>query len=383
MLGKMLNIPSTIDDPSYRYQMPRLELKIEGKGNGIKTNIVNLFDVAKALRVPTEYPLKFLGHEVGTLTLYKENKNDITSIINGAFNEEELRKHLDKFIEKYVLCPNCKLPEMVLRVRKNMVCGSCNSCGAKPVLDNIHKLTAFILKNPPTGVKIDIKESEKDKNKKDAKTVVKEEKANKGEKTKDDKKKKNGREKSPPEEKGSSSTSKPTFSMENLDVFIQRMKDEYSQFKDLATFDDKKDEITKLIQVAKVFKIPPSHKEKITYVVFNGIFSVNIAKEVQKNKPILEEFYEALEFSNQELDLLSNLQNFLYAKNKDVQWDKYIPTLLKLFYDDDLLTEEFILDWADNKYEEQLKADFRYSKEIDDQFKAAAQQFIEWLRTSE
>jgi len=146
MLGKMLNIPSTIDDPSYRYQMPRLELKIEGKGNGIKTNIVNLFDVAKALRVPTEYPLKFLGHEVGTLTLYKENKNDITSIINGAFNEEELRKHLDKFIEKYVLCPNCKLPEMVLRVRKNMVCGSCNSCGAKPVLDNIHKLTAFILK---------------------------------------------------------------------------------------------------------------------------------------------------------------------------------------------------------------------------------------------
>jgi len=171
--------------------------------------------------------------------------------------------------------------------------------------------------------------------------------------------------------------------LESLDVFIQRMKDEYSQFKDLATFDDKKDEITKLIQVAKVFKIPPSHKEKITYVVFNGIFSVNIAKEVQKNKPILEEFYEALEFTNQELDLLATLQNFLYAKNKDVQWDKYIPTLLKLFYDEDLLTEDFILDWADNKYEEQLKADFRYSKEIDDQFKAAASQFVEWLRTSE
>ena len=28
-------------------------LKIEGKGNGIKTNIVNLGDVAKSLRVPT------------------------------------------------------------------------------------------------------------------------------------------------------------------------------------------------------------------------------------------------------------------------------------------------------------------------------------------
>lgn len=46
----MLNIPSTINDPNYRYKMPRLNLKIESKGNGIKTNIVNLPDVAKHLQ---------------------------------------------------------------------------------------------------------------------------------------------------------------------------------------------------------------------------------------------------------------------------------------------------------------------------------------------
>lgn len=33
--------------------MPKLILKIEGSGIGIKTNIVNLHDVAKHLRVPT------------------------------------------------------------------------------------------------------------------------------------------------------------------------------------------------------------------------------------------------------------------------------------------------------------------------------------------
>jgi len=130
--------------------MPGLILKIEGYGNGIKTNIVNLVDIAKALRVPNEYPLRFLGHEVGTLVHYKENKNEITSIINGNFDESELRKHLDKFIEKYVLCPKCKLPEMIMKVKKGSVCGSCNSCGEKPVLDNIHKLATFIVKNPPT-----------------------------------------------------------------------------------------------------------------------------------------------------------------------------------------------------------------------------------------
>lgn len=90
-----------------RYKMPRMLLKIEGKGNGIKTNVVNLSDVSKALRVPTECkrqrkkererslishacsfnldPLKFMGFEFGSLIIYKEKGNDITTIINGAF----------------------------------------------------------------------------------------------------------------------------------------------------------------------------------------------------------------------------------------------------------------------------------------------------------
>ena len=46
----MLNIPSTVNDPNYRYRMPKMQLKIESKGNGIKTNIINLADVAKHVR---------------------------------------------------------------------------------------------------------------------------------------------------------------------------------------------------------------------------------------------------------------------------------------------------------------------------------------------
>ena len=38
----MLNIPSTVNDPKYRYRYPKMQVKIESKGNGIKTNIVNL-----------------------------------------------------------------------------------------------------------------------------------------------------------------------------------------------------------------------------------------------------------------------------------------------------------------------------------------------------
>ena len=80
---KMLNIPSYVEDLAYRYKMPKMVLKIEGKGNGIKTNIVNLGDVAKSLRVPTQYPLKYLGHEFGCISEYK-NKTVETCILNGA-----------------------------------------------------------------------------------------------------------------------------------------------------------------------------------------------------------------------------------------------------------------------------------------------------------
>lgn len=84
----MVNIPTYIEDPNYRYKMARIQYKIEGKGNGIKTNIVNLIQIAKDLRVRTEYPLKFMGYELGSQTTYTVKGNEINSIINGAFHEE-------------------------------------------------------------------------------------------------------------------------------------------------------------------------------------------------------------------------------------------------------------------------------------------------------
>jgi translation initiation factor 5 len=81
----MINIPSYIEDPAYRYKMARIVHKIEGKGNGIKTNLVNLVEIARDLRVRSEYPLKFMGYEKGSQTKYTVNKNEVQSIINGAF----------------------------------------------------------------------------------------------------------------------------------------------------------------------------------------------------------------------------------------------------------------------------------------------------------
>ena len=52
MLRRLADILQDEKDPFYRYKMERLQSKIEGKGNGIKTVIVNLSSVAQSLSRP-------------------------------------------------------------------------------------------------------------------------------------------------------------------------------------------------------------------------------------------------------------------------------------------------------------------------------------------
>jgi hypothetical protein len=68
ILNKMqtfVTIPSGIKDPTYRYKMPKMNLKEESRLNGVKTNIVNIEEVALALRVPSISIMKFMSSELG------------------------------------------------------------------------------------------------------------------------------------------------------------------------------------------------------------------------------------------------------------------------------------------------------------------------------
>eukprot|EP00121_Abeoforma_whisleri_P000502 Awhi_evm1s438 len=46
-----VNINCNVKDEFYRYKMPRLNTKVEGRGNGIKTVLVNMSEVSRALSV--------------------------------------------------------------------------------------------------------------------------------------------------------------------------------------------------------------------------------------------------------------------------------------------------------------------------------------------
>lgn len=122
--------------------------KIEGKGNGIKTVIPNMVDIAKALARPPTYPTKYFGCELGAQTTFDE-KNE-RYIVNGAHDASRLRELLTTFIDKFVLCPACKNPETELYItKKEVIYRDCKACGHREDVDMKHKLTTFILRNPP------------------------------------------------------------------------------------------------------------------------------------------------------------------------------------------------------------------------------------------
>lgn len=144
-----LNINREVEDTFYRYKMPKLSAKVEGKGNGIKTVIVNVTDIAKALSRKPIYVTKFFGCELGA-QIYVDEKNE-RYIVNGAHEAAKLQELLHGFIKKFVLCQSCANPETIMHVQRKSgtVSTSCKACGAVGHLDVTHRLTQFIVKNPP------------------------------------------------------------------------------------------------------------------------------------------------------------------------------------------------------------------------------------------
>ncbi|XP_065562551.1 eukaryotic translation initiation factor 5-like [Artemia franciscana] len=89
------------------------------------------------------------GCELGAQTQF-DPKND-RYIVNAAHDASKLQDLLNGFNSRFVLCPQCENPETVLscNAKKQTISQSCKACGHQGLLETRHKLTTYILKNPP------------------------------------------------------------------------------------------------------------------------------------------------------------------------------------------------------------------------------------------
>ncbi|KAL9645721.1 hypothetical protein ABK040_003453 [Willaertia magna] len=147
----IVNIPKSIQDQHYRYKREVLQVKIEGQGNGKKTVIVNMENVADQLKIPAEYAIKYFGLELAASTKVKNDR----AIINGEYDQNRVEAVLENFIAKFILCQKCNLPELDYKVKSNKqpITTCCRACGHLGQIDTTEKLYNTIVKNPPKSTK--------------------------------------------------------------------------------------------------------------------------------------------------------------------------------------------------------------------------------------
>lgn len=80
-------------------------------------------------------------------------------------------------------------------------------------------------------------------------------------------------------------------------------------------------------------------------------------------------------------ETILNIQYFVYYFYPNTDWKKFIPTILKKFLDQEVFTEEFLINWAKDSDEiiTFFKSHCLYKEEYNTNLKQDAKQLTDWL----
>lgn len=116
-------------------QMPEVSLKRERlelpnlliSTVGMRTIITNFKEIAGVLDRDPQHILKFLTREMATAATYHEGR----AIFQGKFRQDSFGRLLQRYMESFVICPVCKLPDTKIVREKRLAFLVCNACGAR------------------------------------------------------------------------------------------------------------------------------------------------------------------------------------------------------------------------------------------------------------
>ncbi len=334
---------------------------------------------------------KFFGCELGAQTQF-DFKND-RYIVNGSHDAAKLQDLLDGFIRKFVLCENCDNPETVLKCqqKKQIIVASCKACGHSFTLDMRHKLTTFILKNPPeqtlnaAGRSLTERKDKKSKRKQEDDAADCDESFNRG----------NGN--NTIEDDFGNDDDEGEWSVDVDEAAVkQRMKELTSGVKGLAMDDDlEKSEHDRINILHDFVKAKVKEDNKLEMADEKAILAEAERLEVTNKAPIV--LCEVL-FSGGKIiaEIKAHKRLMLRFTHENQKAQKYllggiektiethresllpkVAVIFKTLYDEDILDEEVILEWG-------KKVSKKYiSKELSEQVHKKAEPFLKWLKEAE
>lgn len=106
-----------------RFEVPKVKGRIQGK----KTMIINLKAIADFLDRDEKLLLKFLLKELGT----KAIKESTHYVLTGKFSAQLINEKIDKFVNEFVKCRECKKPDTKMTKHDRINSIKCMACGAK------------------------------------------------------------------------------------------------------------------------------------------------------------------------------------------------------------------------------------------------------------
>lgn len=392
-----INICRDNTDPFYRYKMPLIQAKVEGRGNGIKTAIPNLSEVARALGRPPAYVVKYFGYELGALTSFKEE--DDRYLVNGSHAQSELQDSLDGFINKFVLCGACKNPETQIIIKgKGNLQKDCKACGRITDIDLRHKLSSYILKNPPPtagkkaatatanvvgGGKTITEIAQSAENGDAAKEVT-------GDDDDDALTKKINAEAAAlsaqtveiKDEDWAVDMSKAAIEARARELEGLTLNDSQTKLTEFGEWvlegaDEKEDLPSDIDIYKKIVELDLIEKPEVVLVLAQVLFDENIVEQLDEHSGLLGKLIH----DNKEVEddfekaFLGGLERLLGTEKPELI--PAVPKILMTIYDKDLVSEEAIINWGS-------KVSKKYvPKEVSKKVRKAAKPFIQWLKEAE
>ncbi|KAH3666617.1 hypothetical protein WICMUC_005601 [Wickerhamomyces mucosus] len=395
----LVNICRENTDPFYRYKMPLIQAKVEGRGNGIKTAIVNTAEVARALGRPPAYLIKFFGFELGAQTSINENSDRY--LVNGVHDAPKLQDTLDGFINKFVLCGSCKNPETEITIAKdgNLI-RDCKACGQRTTIDPRAKLSSYIFKNPPESAK----SSKKKKAATASANVVgggvsisdiasgnrKDEKKEDSTENEDDDddaltKKINAEASALPDvqpvndddwavDVSEEAVRKRAQELENMNIKDDSSASKYEEFGEWYISSSKdNEELPSDVEIyKKASELEIVDDAETVQVLAQVLFDKDIVEQIEEHQGLLSKLITS---NDHEKAFLGGLERFLGLDQPDLL--PLISKILLQVYENDLVGEETIKNWGS-------KISKKYvPKDISKKVKKAAKPFIKWLEEAE